>query len=131
MTRISHRMSANRDIASICHGEMAPWVMHLPCKHEDLTLIPRLYVKIWARQHIIPVLGDQRWEAPRVHWVASLAYLSSRVVGDPISKSKQGGLPLRNDTWGQCLTSIDTHAHMHTHPFMYTDGCIPSGCNFS
>lgn len=26
-------------------GEMASWVEYLLCKHEDLSLIPRIYVK--------------------------------------------------------------------------------------
>lgn len=77
--------------------ETAQFVKCLPCRHEILNSITRIYIVnfksqlSWQRL-VIPALEKQRQVDPRAHWATSPTIMVSTQgqLRDPVLKNKQG-----------------------------------------
>lgn len=96
-----------------------------PCKHENLSSVPKTYIKIWARwcMFVIPGLEQCRqadpWKrAEQKAWPIS----KFQVMGYPVSESVESNLQmslwhLHTGTWTHSCASIlhiQTCMHAHT-----------------
>lgn len=103
---------------------MAQWVKWLPCKHGELSLDPKCPCRSQERRQgtVIPALGWLETGRSRSVWLNRRA---SRLVRDPVSKSKVG------IDWGRHLTlclGLHTYVQMNTPMHMHMNKHTSKEC---
>lgn len=108
-------------------GEIAQSVKCLPCRHEDLSSIPRTQnTKVYVPLHACNPSARER-QASRDPWdsgfsnQAALAYLASSRPVRCLVTVKPGGWHMRNGSHSVPLAC--THTHRYTHAYFHT--CAP------
>lgn len=103
------------------HGKLVESIMCLPHKHQDLIFVPRLHMKKpgLAVHACNPGAGGRDRQVPGAQWPSILT--SKRQASESCMLKKEGGWPLRNDTWGWPLAS--TCVHVNPHECMGSSAC--------